>query len=169
MKIKLRLQSIAFLLLILAYLNSFPQPVNFQRLSLPGRNLVAVSNVAQDKYGYLWMTTSRGLLRYDGYSFKTYLNDPQNPNSLGENHGELVYPDRNGIIWIANWTFGLDRLDPVTGVFSHFRHDPMDPSSISDDYVRAILEDKEGNLWIGTHGGLDLFNRQTRKVYSLPL
>ena len=57
----------------------------------------------------------------------------------------------------------MDRLDPVTGKFTHFRHDLKDSTSLSHDFVRAILEDRAGNLWIGTHGGLDRFDPKTEK------
>ena len=44
----------------------------------------------------------------------------------------------------------LDRLDPETGVFTHFRHEPADPTSISSDLISAILEDRQGMIWVGT-------------------
>jgi len=44
------------------------------------------------------------------------------------------------MIWVGTYGGGLDRLDPGTGKFIHFRHDPADPRSISNDYIRAICE-----------------------------
>ena len=58
---------------------------------------------------------------------------------------------------------GLDRLDPVTGIFTHFRHDAKDPASLGNDTVTVILIDKQGILWIGTYGGLDQFDPKTNK------
>lgn len=31
-----------------------------------------ISSIAQDRYGFIWIATYDGLLRYDGYTFKTY-------------------------------------------------------------------------------------------------
>ena len=62
------------------------------------------------------------------------------------------------MIWIATWVNGLDRLDPASGKFKHFKHDPNDPGSLSSDTVRSILEDHDGIIWIGTMGGLDRYD-----------
>ena len=71
--------------------------------------------------------------------------------------------NKNGIIWFGTFGSGLDRFDPVTGIFTHFHHDANDPNSISDDTVTAILRDKQDILWIGTHGGLNKFDSKTNK------
>ena len=55
----------------------------------------------------------------------------------------------------------MDRFDPATQSFTHYRHDEKVPSSLADDHVRAILEDARGRLWVGTLGGLDLLDRET--------
>lgn len=104
-----------------------------------------------------------GLYRYDGYRYKTYSHDRSNPNSISTSSLETVYADRKGIIWIATYVNGLERLDPVTGVFTHFQHDANDSKSLSSDTVRTILEDHDGLLWIGTNRGLDRFDPKTGK------
>ena len=142
-------------------LPSFSQDIIFNTVSPTIGNFHGLLGITQDKNGYMWIASENGLYRYDGYSFKMYVNDPSNPNSLAESHLETDYATHDGLIWIATWTTGLDRLDPRTGIFSHFRYDAKTPSSISSDLVRAILEDHEGTLWIGTHGGLDRFDPKT--------
>ncbi len=74
---------------------------------------------------------------------------------------ESLYADSKGYIWIGTLGQGLDRLDPSTGDFVHYRFDRNDPNSISNDTVRSILEDRDGMLWIGTQNGLNHFNPQT--------
>ncbi len=60
-----------------------------------------MGGIAQDKNGYMWIATSDGLYKYDGYRFKLYVNNPSDPNSLSSSRLETVYADRQGIIWIA--------------------------------------------------------------------
>jgi ligand-binding sensor domain-containing protein len=76
--------------------------------------------------------------------------------------------DAAGTIWVGTLG-GLDRLDPQTNGFTHYRHDPNDPTSLSSDAVSTIFEDSRGALWIGTGGlsvagaGLNQFDRVTGK------
>jgi ligand-binding sensor domain-containing protein len=122
---------------------------------IPGRPIT----IMQDQQGYIWMV-EYGLHRYDGYHYISYFHDPLNPNSLADNYTEAICIDHNGIIWIG--TAGLDRLDPVTGIFTHYRHKTGDNTSLASDEVKAVLEDREGTIWVGTHSGLDRLNQETK-------
>ena len=42
----------------------------------------SVNNMVQDKEGYLWFSSQDGLHRFDGFQFKSWHHDPQNPKSL---------------------------------------------------------------------------------------
>src|SRR5687768_8514581 len=130
------------------------QQVKFNKVLPPLRNFSGiVGGITQDNNGYMWIATSGGLYRYDGYRFRLYANDPANPGSLASSRLENVYADRKGMIWIATWAEGLDRLDPATGTFTHFRHRANERGSLSNDTVRSILEDRNGTLWLGTASG----------------
>jgi PAS domain S-box-containing protein len=128
--------------------------IRFTHLSTEqGLSQSRVDHMLQDRRGFIWIGTYNGLNRYDGYSFKTYKPDPNNPNSLG---GSLVLPlfeDRSGILWIGVDT-GLDRFDPVTERFTHFRADPNNPDSPAGE-VEHITQDRDGMLWLATRNGLD--------------
>jgi hypothetical protein len=60
-----------------------------------------VDHMLQDRRGFIWMGTYNGLNRYDGYRFKTYKPDPNNPNSLGDLRVTALFEDRSGILWIG--------------------------------------------------------------------
>ena len=153
---------IAFLFLIGNAGSSFSQKLEFTRIPPPtGLHPGTVSGV-QDLNGYMWIGTYQSALRrYDGYKYKLYTNDPQNPNSMGGNWMESLLADSKGFIWIGTLGQGLDRLDPSTGNFIHYRYDRNDQNSISNDTVRSILEDRNGMLWVGTQNGLNHFSPQT--------
>ena len=57
--------------------------------------------VAQDREGYVWAGTSRGLQRFDGYTFVSYaaLDSTSPPQLSGWISALLV--DRNGNLWVA--------------------------------------------------------------------
>jgi serine phosphatase RsbU (regulator of sigma subunit)/streptogramin lyase len=73
-----------------------------------------------------------------------------------------VTGDRDGALWIATNGGGVDRLDPRTGRFTHYRHDPGNPDSLAHDELRSVSQDRSGALWFGTFGGgLDRFDPAT--------
>ena len=156
MKVLPALPMIVFFLLNLFGSHSFSQQVGFTPVPPPvrgwGSNIISGS---QDPKGYMWFGAS-GLHRYDGYNYKSYFHDPMDPSSLVYNRIEVVIADHNGFVWVGTNGMGLDRLDPETGIFTHFRHNPSDPNSISNDKISAILEDRDGKIWVGTeHAGLN--------------
>ncbi|MBD0294789.1 MAG: SMP-30/gluconolactonase/LRE family protein [Flavisolibacter sp.] len=124
-----------------------------------------ITGIAQDPEGYMWFTDqiNGSITRFDGYSMISYQNDPLNPNSPAGTYPECIYADPAGIIWIGYYGTGLDRLDPETGTFAHYRYQKNDPNSLSNDSVTAILMDRSGNLWVGNYGGVDLLDPKTGK------
>jgi PAS domain S-box-containing protein len=94
-----------------------------------------------------------------------YRNNPSDPSSLGTNAVGAFSEDRNRNIWIATWGAGLERFDPDTGRFVHFRHDPENPNSLSDDVFMDLYFDEQNTVWAGTLGkGLNRLNAATGRV-----
>lgn len=121
----------------------------------------AVMTLLQDHLGFLWIGTQEGgLNRYDGYTFTVYKNDARQPESLSHNFVWTLFEDSNNDLWIGTLG-GLDRYDPATDSFVHFRPDPDDPTSLPGLAVRAIYEDSAGRLWVGGSGGLSRMDRET--------
>jgi two-component system sensor histidine kinase ChiS len=131
--------------------------IQFTRLSVGGESFQSrVASITQDRFGLLWFGTDDGLYRYDGYNLKSYRRERRNPNSLSDDTVTVVYVDRAGILWVGTGFGGLNRLDPVSDVFTQYHHDPANRGSLSDNAVRSIYQDAGGALWVGTGaGGLD--------------
>ena len=109
--------------------------------------------IVQDRQGFMWFGTKVGLNRYDGYNFRVFTHEPFASDTLSEAFVRVILEDREGILWIGTNYGGLNRFDPVTETFSHYRHDPDDPTSLSHDDIRALHQDRAGRLWVGTQGG----------------
>ena len=120
-----------------------------------------ITDMKQDKLGFFWLVNVNGLQKFDGVKRHTFLNDPGNPNSIASGQISSLIIDADNILWVGINGSGLDRLDPATNTFTHFRHNAKDDYSLSNDTVNAILEDHSGNLWVGTNQGLDLLDRKT--------
>ncbi|HSF88467.1 MAG TPA: two-component regulator propeller domain-containing protein, partial [Saprospiraceae bacterium] len=155
---------IILLCLVPVYCTAQTQEIKFNLINgMNGIFLGKINSITQDKDGIMWFSdqTNRCITQYDGSRMIRYHHNPKDSNTLGGYYPECVYADSNGLIWIGLYGFGLDRFDPVTKTFTHYRHDPNNPKSISNDTVSNILIDHQKNIWIGTNGGLDLLDPST--------
>jgi len=155
------LSSFVFLFMMMNSRVVSAQQITFNQVFPPERPFRFINGVTQDTLGYMWFSSyGIGLIRYDGYQVTLLRNDPGDSNSLATNNVVCVCADHNGIIWVGTQA-GLDRMDPVTGIFTHFRHKAENPNSLSNDTVEAILEDHDGTVWVGTENGLNRMNIKT--------
>ncbi len=130
----------------------------------------SVYGIAQDKSGFLWFSTQDGVCRYDGYRFKLFHHDPRDAKTLAENDCDSIVVDNDGMVWIGTWGGGLDRFDPATETFRHYRRKEGDPRTLGDDRVQTLLLDHGGTLWVGTFaGGLSRFDRVTNSFSNFML
>jgi ligand-binding sensor domain-containing protein len=135
------------------------QTITINKVDPPyGKTFKHITGIVQDVNGTMWFSSKNGIFRFDGYQMFNYKNNSLDPNSLASNQMDAICTDSTGFIWVATLDAGLDRLDPSTGIFKHYRHDPKDQKSINSDYTCALLMDHEGILWIATDNGLDRFD-----------
>ncbi len=121
-----------------------------------GLSEASVWDLIQDRDGFLWFATGDGLNRFDGYEFKQFSYDPDNPKSIGASNVNALIEDRSGTMWAGTWGGGLNRYDRQTETFFRYVNDPANPDSISDNTIPALFEDREGMIWAGTwNGGLN--------------
>lgn len=119
----------------------------------------SVVTIYQDDEGFMWFGTYGGLNRFDGYNFKTFQNNRNNPKSISDNHIRTICQDTTGILWVGT-TDGLNRFFTQTNEFIHFKHDTTDTNSIALNTVYKVFKDKDGDVWVGTWGeGLELLKR----------
>ena len=123
-----------------------------------------VWSVLQDRHGFIWIGTLDGLNRFDGYNFKVYKHDVNDPDSLGDSAVQVIIEDKAGNLWLGSWGGGLNKFDTRTEQFTQYLHDPNDPNSLSSNRVQAIVEDEEGFIWAGTAAGLNRLDPSTDTI-----
>ncbi len=148
-------------LIILLSITVYPQngDLEFTHLTAQdGLSMNRVTKILQDKRDFIWIGTINGLNLFDGYSFKLFMPDPSDSNSISTYAITDICEDKEGNIWIAT-PKGLNKYDWTTGKFSRYKHIPDDSSSLSNNVVLAVFVDDDDNLWVGTGDGLNLYNR----------
>jgi ligand-binding sensor domain-containing protein/signal transduction histidine kinase len=132
--------------------------IRFAQISTAeGLSQIKVMNIVQDDLGFMWFGTLAGLNRFDGYTFKVFVHERDNPNSPSGVDIESLFKDRDGALWIGSEQ-ALDRFDPKTETFIHFPV-PM---------VKKISQDRAGLLWFSTDRGLYRLDQRSGKfrVYT---
>ena len=105
--------------------------------------------IFQDKSGWIWLGTSQGLSRFDGYRFCNFIHDPGDTTSLTGNLVRVIFEDKMGNLLIGTENGGLNIFNRDKERFLHpFKNQPLFRSK--EVSVNAIAEDQEGNLYIGT-------------------
>jgi two-component system sensor histidine kinase ChiS len=133
----------------------------FERISTEhGLSHATVTDMIQDRRGFIWIATPDGLNRFDGYTCAVYKHRPEDSTSISSNFIHGICEDRSGTLWITTREGGLNRFDHATERFMRYRHDPRNPQSIANNKVGPIMEDSKGRLWVGGDGGLDIFDRE---------
>jgi diguanylate cyclase (GGDEF)-like protein len=135
-------------------------PANLQFVHLMNDQGVSVGSVeviTQDHLGYIWIGGSDGLVQYDGYSFVTYRNRPDDDASLSSNIIWDIHEDRKGDLWIATDS-GIHLFNRDLGKFKRFQHAANNSNSLVGNSTRSVAEDAKGNLWIATIEGLSRLN-----------
>lgn len=135
-----------------------------------GRPVTAIASVKRDASGFLWIGTSLGLFRYDGYGF-TRLAAPV--EGTGRPFAEDVFPVlpvRDGGVWIGTNGGGLYRWAPGARQWRKYPLTTDSRLTPSADIVLALAEDGQGRIWVGTRGaGLFRIDAASGRVEPISL
>lgn len=116
----------------------------------------------QDSFGFLWMATYEGLIRWDGANYKRYFYSQTDSTSLSGNIVYKILEDHKKRLWIGTID-GLDLFDR-----DHEKFIRCDIGKETKKIpVNDIREDSKHRLWLGTSYGLSLYDydQRTAKWY----
>ncbi|MCP4438212.1 MAG: hypothetical protein GY810_04645 [Aureispira sp.] len=113
-----------------------------QQLSIKDGLLSAVIYyLHQDKKGYIWIATDKGVARYNGLNFEYFTTE----NGLRDNEILQIYEDYKGRVWFIPFQGGLSYFEKD----SLYQH-PLNPqieAIIEKDWISSIYVDKGDTLW----------------------
>jgi signal transduction histidine kinase/ligand-binding sensor domain-containing protein len=140
----------------------------FEKLSVSdGLSNSRVFGTYQDHLGFLWVCTSDGLNRYDGYDFKTYKNVQGDSTSIPINFVQAIYEDHNNNVWVGS--FGL--VSKYNRQRDNFiSYELAKGPNVTVSFVNQIFEDSKNRLWVATsQGGVQLFKPSTGTFNGIDL
>ncbi|MBI4903945.1 MAG: hypothetical protein HY820_09940 [Acidobacteria bacterium] len=108
----------------------------------------SIWGIRQTRDGYLWMTTTSGLVRFDGIRFREF-NRENTPGLTAEGFAAYaLVEDRQGCLWAGTYTAGVVRY--CNGVFQTL----TTKDGLPRNRVVRIDEDGEGTVWLFSDPGL---------------
>jgi ligand-binding sensor domain-containing protein/DNA-binding CsgD family transcriptional regulator len=139
---------------------------SFEHLTVDdGLSYSAVHDLLEDDLGMIWVGTRFGLNRYDGYDFKVFLPDPNDPYSISSQSILCLDKDRDGNIWIGHLNGGVSVLERNSGRFHRFPYSDNNTLDWNTISVRSIFHDSHDNIWLGTYGaGVIVFDSGYQEI-----
>lgn len=145
----------AFLLWIIPLSGFCQLPLEYiEKYSMrDGLSSNSISDQVIDPDGYLWIATTNGLERYDGYEFKHYFaGTSQFTPSSGLINRLLLLDSFHLALGTED---GFNILDLKTGVFKKIKFSPpvnskYESFTIMLNQIKHVEKDINGNIWLGT-------------------
>ncbi len=105
----------------------------------------SVRCIYQDKTGYIWLGSTDGLCRYDGYRVLVYRSNPANRTLLSNNDVTSLFETRRGDLLVGT-ARGMNILNENRTKISM-----AEMPELRDFEIRAFVEDDSSNVWVGTY------------------
>ncbi|MEI9922120.1 MAG: two-component regulator propeller domain-containing protein [Bacteroidota bacterium] len=141
----------------------------FSRLNIDhGLSHNYISSFLKDSRGFVWVGTSSGLNRFDGYSVRVFRNDLRDSSTITNNFINSMFEDPDGRIWVYSTTGSTDIniFDPETEKFSHRTQPFLKQYGIPEGGITDIIRDSGGRFWF-VHQTQGLFRYSPRFKTSL--
>ncbi|HMI05811.1 MAG TPA: two-component regulator propeller domain-containing protein [Pedobacter sp.] len=108
--------------------------------------------IYQDHKGFMWFGTRDGLNRYDGYGFKVFRNEFNDPNSLVHNIIHSITSDSEYNLWIGTRQ-GVSVYNDLFGKFATVKYRPNKKTAYPiREVIKDVKTDRKGNVFIGSEG-----------------
>jgi len=144
----------------------FAQDENNIRLYTAGDGLSDdnITSLRQDSYGYIWVSTLRGLNRYDGKHFLQFHVDKSSNSIQDEGVSQLENLDKDRLVAFTG--MGLHIINTLTNEKENIIIPFPDPKYLYKfNSIRAGLFDKDGNIYLLARSGFYHFNASHKLIF----
>lgn len=117
-----------------------------------------IHSISEDREGSLWLATNNGLVKlvFDQHTFRynIFTHNKNDPTSLSNNLVTALVTDRQNTLWIGTKNGDIERYEPATESFIHFRKAASVGIISTHNEINCMHIDKAGMVWIGTVEGI---------------
>src|SRR5688572_28936155 len=154
---RMKKSAVVILLMILFAITAKTQTPYFQHYFLLKKNEpVQINTIFQDRDGFVWFGTNKGLFQYNGKKYRRLTI----ADSLADDQVTAIAQDSTGRIWTGHGNGGISIIEK--NVARPFET----PEGTATAKISDILFDRKGNLWISTlNDGLYYFTNN--RLYRL--
>lgn len=135
------------------------QDLRFQHLTTDhGLSDNAINCVYQDRAGFLWIGTERGLDRYDG----------QRVDAVSGSGFAIaaITEDAQGMLWAATQDHGLLLVDRTARTAEHLHRVEGDSQSIASDQLTAVFDLNDTTLLLGSREHTLIFMDKRTRTFT---
>jgi len=139
------MKRIFYILLLLNTVQLWAQPFHYEIFGTQDGILSSeITTLYQDNKGYLWIGTTVGLSRYDGYSFRNFTT----ADGLSKSYVRGIQEDESGTLWVATYS-GISFWNGQEFQGVNF----MD---LRNERIWMIHMSPKGDLWVGRDAGISV-------------
>lgn len=127
-----------------------------------------VSNLYEDKESNVWVSTNKGLYRFntDAQVFHNIPNKRINDTTSFHNAVSAIVQTKNNGIWVSTWGAGVfsynNQFHPIPNPVTTL--DPLNKGL----HASYMIQRRNGEIWIGTqYGGLKIYDPAINKCFSV--
>lgn len=118
--------------------------------------------IFQDRTGFIWIGTTNGLARYDGYALQTFQTGLHHPEGLTDNRINCLAEDRR-YLWVGT-SHGLSIFDKRT-----YRMQSFAEGRFGGKYIHSLQTDAQERVWLSSDDSLFCLAPQTSGDYAVVL
>lgn len=127
-----------------------------------------INYITKDSRGFMWFSTSYGLNRYDGRTFKVFTRNSKDPYSLPDNQVEDVQENNDGLLWVHTLRSGYVYYDPKKETF-HPAGPLLEKRYGIPHSPHLMYIDKDKNVWSYADSGTHYYDIKEEKLYFYPI
>lgn len=124
-----------------------------------------ITDIIEDKRGFMWFATANGLSRFDGYEFINYQHNTNDINSLPHDFIRNLLIDNKGNLWVGTQN-GLARYNTLTDNFIRYN---QQNSNLNNNIINALSLSHSGDVLVANEANLYTYSPKTNDFTPLEI